>query len=193
MKKVVQIKNRKQLKSFYKKIPLYKSFFYRYVYFELIEDKYNILPIINALNLKKRKERIFYIHNHICDFIDKEYKGSNLCDFKCNQCRLHRSIKNNKEDGCCGNCKYKSKNGCITKNFACKMFYCSEVKKHYKILKYGDIKLLKVLGIREKIILKHDFFSSQDDVIKDMYIGSLFIAYIRIIYRIMRDKVLIRK
>jgi len=174
-------------------IPFYKSFLYRFIYFELENDKYNIMPIINALNLKKRKERIFYIQNYVCDMIDNTYNGTNLCDFKCNQCRMHRKLKNDKLDGCCGNCKYKSPLGCTTKNFACKMFYCSEVTKHHKLIMYKDIKILKVLNLRQRIILKHAYFSSQDDVVNDMYIGSLFIAFIRIPYRIIRDKVLIRK
>jgi hypothetical protein len=193
MKKEVNITNEKQLKRFLNLLPIYKSILYRKVFFQLKDDQYNISTIINALNLKKSKERIFYIHNEICDMIDNAYNGSNLCDFKCNQCRLHRQLKNNKFDGCCGNCKYKSKKGCITKNFACKMFYCSEVKKHHKLIMEDDIKLLKVLGIRQRIILKHAYFSSQDDVVNDMYIGSVFIAFIRITYRIIRDRVLIGK
>lgn len=193
MKKILNIENEKQLKKFYKMLPLYSSFLYRFVYFELNNDKYNVKSIINALNLKKRKERIFYIHNQVCDLIDTTYGGTNLCDFKCNQCKLHRELKNNKLDGCCGNCKYKNPKGCTTKNFACKMFYCSLVKKQHKLIKYDDISLIKVLGLRQRMILKHAYFSSQDDVINDLYIGSLFIAFIRIPYRIIRDKVLITK
>lgn len=193
MKKVVSISNDYQLKKFFRMLPIYKSVLYRFVYFELKNDKYNIAQIIHALNLKKRKEKLFYIHNEICDMIDAEYNGTNLCDFKCSQCRLHRKLNISNLDGCCGNCKYKSKKGCITKNFACKIFYCSEVKEHHKLIVAKDIKLLKMLSLRQRIILKHAYFSSQDDVVNDMYIGSLFIAFIRIVYRITRDRVLIRK
>lgn len=193
MKKIVVIKSKNDLEKFYRMLPLYRSIFYRFVYFELNNDKYDVGKIINALNLKKGKERIFYIHNEVCDMIDNAYNGTNLCDFKCDQCRLHRKLNINNLDGCCGNCKYKSKKGCTTKNFACKMFYCSDVKEHHKLIMARDIKLLNMLGLRQRIILRHAYFSSQDDVVNDMYIGSLFIAFIRITYRIIRDRVLIRR
>lgn len=187
MKKVVKINNEKQLKSFYRKLPFYKSILFKFTSFELQDDKYNIQTIINALNIKNRRKRITYIHNEICDMIDKKYSGNNMCDFKCDQCMFHRKLEINKLDGCCGNCKYKSRNGCTTKNFACKMFYCSEVKKQYNLIKYKDIKLL---GYRQRILLKSAYFSSQKDVITDLYIGSLFIGGIRISYRLLRDMIL---
>jgi len=187
MKKEVNINNEQELKKFLKMLPIYKSSLYRFVYFELKNDKYNVGKIINALNLKKRKERLFYIHNEICDMIDNEYEGSNLCDFKCNQCRLQRKLNNKQVNGCCRMCMYNGPRGCTTKNFACKMFYCSEVKEHHEVVKYQNIKLLKMLSLRQRIILKHAYFCKQDDVINDLYIGSLFIAFIRIPYRIIRN------
>lgn len=59
MKKVLNIENKKQLKNFYKILPFYKSFLYRFIYFELDNDKYKVQPIINALNIKKGKKEFF--------------------------------------------------------------------------------------------------------------------------------------
>ena len=84
-------------------------------------------------------------------------------------------------------CIYQTKNGCPTKNLACKLFNCSEVRKRYKIIEYNDLKLLKVLSLKNQFIIKSDYFSKRKDVLKDLYSYSLIYSTLRIVYRLIRN------
>lgn len=187
MKKKIVIKNEIELHKFYNRIFLYRSFLYKFVKFKLIDDKYNISSLVKALNIKNRKRRIKYIYDAACDEIDMFYKEKNMCDFKDNQCYVQRKLGNNKFNGCCRICMYQSNIGCRTKNLACKLFFCFEVKKRNKILKIEDIKVLKVLGVRQRYILKNNYFSSKEEVVNDLYIGSIIVVTFRYVYRIVRN------
>ena len=66
-------------------------------------------------------------------------------------------------------CIYQGKKRYMTKNLTRKLFTCSEVEKRYKIIKFDDLKILKFLSFRNRIILKHDYFSKREDVINDLY------------------------
>lgn len=98
-----------------------------------------------------------------------------------------KNNKNNYTCGCCRLCPYKSCKGCTTKNIACKLFNCSEVTKRHKMLQYIDLKLLKVLSIRQRIIVKSDYFSKREDVLKDLYSYSFIYSCFRIFYRIIKN------
>ena len=78
---------------------------------------------------------------------------------------------------------YQSAKGCTTKNLTCKLFTCSEVKKRSNVIKKNDLKILNLLSFRNRMILKSDYFSKREDVIKDLYYGSFFLWTIRIVIR----------
>lgn len=187
MVKKLVIKNELDVKKFYNKLFLYKSFMYRFVYFKLVDDKYNISSIVNALNIKNRRKRVEFIYNSACDELDFFYKDKNMCDFKNNQCCVQRKLDNNKFNGCCRMCMHQSNNGCRTKNLTCKLFFCSEVRQKHKVLTIEDIKVLKVLGVRQRYILKNNYFSSKKEVINDLYLGSILLVMFRYVYRIVRN------
>ena len=153
---------------------LYKSFLFRFVKFETDIKDNEIKKIIEALNIKSRYKRIYFVIDNLCDQIDDYYKNKNLCKFKNNKCICHRNNNKDYINGCCRKCKYQSSNGCTTKNFACKMFYCSCASKNHKILEYKDLPLLKVLTPLQRMDLKSDYFSSIDEVALDLFWGPLY-------------------
>ena len=81
-------------------------------------------------------------------------------------------------------CIYQGKKRYMTKNLTRKLFTCSEVEKRYKIIKFDDLKILKFLSFRNRIILKHDYFSKRED---NLYYGSIILWTIRIIIRLINN------
>lgn len=164
-------------------IPFYKSPLFYFCKFETKSLDEQDIIIVNALNIKNRKKRITYLYDCVCDYIDNFYGGKNICGFKRSQCCAQRKIKTSEENGCCRRCAYRSSKGCTTKNLACKLFVCSEVSCKRKVLKYEDLISLKVLSARQRFIIKSDFFSSREDVLKDLYSYSFIYSTIRVVFR----------
>ena len=147
---------------------------------------------MTIFNLKRRKKEIENIYDSVCDILDDYYKDKNLCEFDCNRCLVQR--KNNKHyNGCCRKCVHWSATGCKTRNITCKFYYCYLVKEKNKILTYDEIALLNKFSFRQRILIKHNYFSSREEIIIDLLIGSLLIGAIRIIYRQIRNAILFRK
>ena len=186
LEKRIIINNEKDYNKFVKKLYLYRSFLFKNVYFKL-DSKYsniNIMPIIKALNIKKRKARIKYVYDSCCKIIDDKNKGLDICGFKNNKCYVQ--VNSNYCNGCCRKCKYQTNHGCPTKNLACKLFNCGEVTKRYEVITYKDLKLLKVFSIKNQLIVKSDYFAKEEDVLKDLYSYSLIYSTIRIIIRLLK-------
>jgi len=189
----IVIKNKKDLEFFYKLIPLYKSFIFKLIYFELNEDLFKVGSIIKTLNIKNRKKRITFIYDFVCNEIDKSVDGKNICGFEDNKCYAQREPYNNKSNGCCRLCLYQNPSGCETKNLSCKFYFCSDVLKRRKVLNFDDFKILKCFTIRQRILLKHNYFSAKKEIINDLYIGVLTIGTIRILYRNIRNLIVLKK
>lgn len=181
----ISVNNEKDLKRFYKHIFIYKSLIFRFVKFEIDDDKYNIKPVINALNIKNKKQRICYIYDIACRQVEDFYKNKNICEFKDNQCLAQRIAKSSNQNGCCRICEYRIGGSCKTHNLACKLFYCDCVRQNHKILTFDDLVILKCLNKRQRFMLKSDYFSLEKDVIKDLYYG-IIIGTIRVSYRFLR-------
>ncbi len=192
--KKININNENDYNKFLKKLFLYKSFFYYNTRF-VVDTKINnemLTYIIEALNIKKRKERITYIYDTACKIID-DATPKNMCGFKNGKCYLQRSSKSNKCNGCCRKCLYQSKEGCPTKNLACKLFNCSEVKSRYNMIRVEDLKLLRLLSLKNQMIIKSDYFSKREDVLKDLYAYTLTYSTIRVVCRLIKNQYLLKK
>lgn len=192
MKKEIKINTQKDLERFYLLLPSYKSFVFKPFRFELKEDKYNVSDIIYCLNIKNRKKRILYIYDKSYQLVDEYYKGKNLCKFKNNKCMIQKEASK-RENGCCGTCLYQSTSGCKTQNIACKLHYCLAVSKKCKIMKYEDIKLLRCLTLRQRMLLKHSYFLNKDDILANLYIGSVIIGITRILYKLIANVIRLRR
>ena len=181
------INDKAALDNFYRKLFFFILFIFKKTTFT-VETKYEqIKPIIKALNIKKRKDRITYIYDEACRQIDNHYKNKNICGFKNNKCYVQQKLNNGTINGCCRLCKYQSEKGCKTVNLTCKLFTCSEVEKRCKIITFDDLKILNLLSYRNKMILKSDYFSKRENVIKDLYYGSVILWAIRIIIRLINN------
>ncbi len=175
----------KEKQSFYKKLFFYKSYFFRFNQFTSNLEDQELQDIITALNIKNRKKRIDFIYDKACDLIDAN-TCSNCCGFYENQCYVQRKINNNKYNGCCRMCYFQSENGCPTKNLACKLFQCSEVRKRHKVIEAKDIKILKLLSLRQRFLVKSDYFSTREEVLKDLYSFSFSYATIKMTCRLIK-------
>lgn len=188
-RKTIVIESKEDYTKFIKRIILYKSILYINTEFQVkgcqVND--NIQQIIKGLNIKKRCKRITYVYDTACSIIDSNTKGLNVCGFKNNKCYIQQKQNNGKCNGCCRLCKYQNSNGCSTKNLACKLFNCSEVKKRYKTVEYKDLDILKLLSLKNRLIVKSDYFATREDVLKDLYAFTLTYSILRVISRNIRN------
>lgn len=179
IKKKIVINNDKDLKKFYKRIK-----YYRYLKFiEFISDNEEIKPIIDALNIHRRHQRITYIYDYACSYIDNYWKDINYCGFKNNKCFTQQYKDCKYQNGCCRLCMYQSNRSCLTSNLTCKFYYCTEVCKRYKVLTYNDIKLLKMFSFRQKVIIKHSYFCSREQILFDLKYSFITVFTLKLILR----------
>ena len=193
--KIITINNYNDYNKFLKRINIYKSILYYNTLFEVKNNinERNIDYITNALNMKNRKKRIEYVYDQSCKLIDWKNKGINICGFENGKCWVQRKIKNGKCNGCCRKCIYQTSNGCSTKNLSCKLFNCTEVRSRYNVIRYNDLILLKLLSKKNQIIIKSDYFSKREDVLKDLYSYSFIYSTFRIVYRLIRNYITVNK
>ncbi len=179
-----------KIKNFYLLLPFYKCFLFKLFSFQTdsLDEQVNI--IINALNIKSRKLRITYIYDKACKIIDNNNYGKNICGFKNCKCYVQRKYKKQQIYGCCRKCVYVTDNGCPSSNLACKLFNCSEVYNRCKVTTYKDLKILKALSLRGRFIVKSDYFSLREDVLKDLYSYSILYSTFRIVYRLFKNLIL---
>ncbi len=72
---------------------------------------------------------------------------------------------------------------CQTENLSCKLFYCPFIKSKYKILKIKEIPILKMLSLRQKMIIKFDVASTKEEALNDLCSYSFLYAYLKIVIR----------
>ena len=190
--KSIVINNEHDYNAFLKKLKFYKTFWYHGTYFTIENNKQipYIEYVVEALNIKNRKERIQYIYDQSCKIIDDRIGDKNICGFKNGKCYTQKNT--NLCNGCCRKCLYQTCHGCSTKNLTCKLFNCSEVRKRFHVLTFDDLKLFQLLSLKNKLIVKSDLFSSREDVLKDLYAYTLTYSGIRIIYRLIRNAILLQ-
>ena len=70
--------------------------------------------------------------------------------------------------------------------FVVNYFFCSEVRKRCMVIEYKDLNILRVLTWKERLLIKSNYFSSREDILNDLYTGSLVVGSIRKCYRIIK-------
>ena len=186
--KVIEIKNIRDYKKFLKRIKRYKSFLYKNTNFSCDSNVIfkDVTPIINSLNIKNRKKRIKYVYDYCCKYIDDYCANKNFCKFKNNKCL--NQYDNEHFNGCCRGCRYQSNKGCTTSNLTCKLFYCSSVKENSKVIEYSDLTILKTLSLRNRIIIKHNYFVKREDFLHDLYYCPLLAFSFKTLFRLKNIK-----
>lgn len=186
MKKKIIIKTN-DLNEMYKLYKKYKGVRYKNTEFTYEGKNEDIKEIVNVLNKKTRMQRLAYIFDKSCEQVDKKFEGKNICGFNCNQCAVQIKDNSKEINGCCRLCRLQGDNGCKSKNLVCKLFFCDEVKRNYEVIELKDLKLVKLLTRRQRLMLKFDLFSSREEVIMDLYIGIATIAAFREIYTLIKN------
>ena len=160
----------------YKQYKKFKSILYKKRKIEYKGNNEKIKEIAKVLNIKSRMKRLEYIFDKSCEQIDNKFKEENICGFECEQCIIQRKNKSFEVNGCCSSCRFQSNMGCTTKNLTCKLFFCDYIKERYDVVKFEDLKLLKLLTRRQRLILKFDLFASREEVLVDLFSGSIVIT-----------------
>lgn len=140
-----------------------------------------LTQVVEALNIKDKKERFEYAYDKACEILDSDFYGKNVCEFKSNKC-IHDRMLNISNDGCCRSrdgkkaCVYLKNHICSISCLACKFHICSFIRK--KGLKYriNDILVLRyLLNWKQKIMAYLDFFKTKEEVIEDLLRNSIII------------------
>ena len=137
--------------------------------------------LVEASNIKRRKERLTFIYDKSCDLLDEIFNEKNLCKFKNNQCFVNR-IHGCNVDGCCRfrdnkpACKFLTKHRCTTRNLACKLHVCSYLRKKGYYFKVNDIYMLRYLySWKQKLFCYFNIFISRKEFLKDIYNNSIIL------------------
>ncbi len=180
--------------EFYTKLSSYKNFWYKNTEFKSdIKDR-DLQAIIKALNIKKRNKRIEYIYDYAIQYIDEFYANKNICKFKNNKCLMQQGKDAKLSfNGCCRVCALQTKDGCKTQNLTCKLFFCDKVRKECKTLKFKDIKIFKLLSLRQRIMILDNYFATKEEFLIDLKSGLLIVFFIGLLKRIFRNAICERK
>lgn len=180
MKKKVVI--RKQLNKY---LFWYRSVFCKNIKFQTSDSDEDTLNLVKGLNIKNRRKRIKFVFDKCCEVLDKEFP-KDACAFINGQCIVQRKNNSKKKCGCCRYCEYVTLNGCPSKNVACKLFNCSEVTSRYHLKSKTDIILLKLLSLKNQTVITHNYFTVEEESLKDLYTITFTHAFIRMVYRQVR-------
>lgn len=177
--KIIKLDSKDDIKNFEKDLWLYRSFLHKKTNFilesSLADETYT--NIINALNIKNKLKRITFVYDSACKQIDDyNIKNHISCDFKDGKCGAHQNTKH--YNGCCRVCRYQSPTGCKTKNLSCKLFFCGYVCSKSKPLTFNDLKILKCLSVKRRMITDMTLFLSRKKVIIALYLDSFIILSI---------------
>ena len=135
-------------------------------------DINSLEDLATAINISSKKERISFIYDKVCDYLDSDFLGKNKCCFRNGQCEADRLKSYYKDCGCCRSksgelCEYLNKGRCTIRNLGCKFFICPTLKKKGLKYKTNDFYLLKYFcNMREKIILRYTIFVPKEEVIE---------------------------
>ena len=61
------------------------------------------------------------------------------------------------------------------------------------MLKATDLKILRLLSLKNQLIIKSDYFSTREDVLKDLYAYTLTYSTMRVVYRLIKNHYLLKK
>lgn len=132
----------------------------------------SLKDIEKAINMKNKRERIEFIYDKVCDYLDDDFIKKNKCLFKNNQCISDRSKNYDKNCGCCRSrngelCQYLKDGRCTIRNMGCKFFVCPTLKKRGVTYKTTDFPLLKYFcSFRQRIVLRYTIFVPKEKVIE---------------------------
>ena len=135
-------------------------------------DVNSLKDLTVVFNLHNKKERLNFIYDKMCDYLDYYFIKKNKCVFINNKCISDRHKKYEKDCGCCRGrngeiCKYLKNNSCSIRNLGCKFYICPTLKKKGLSYKNRDFPIFNCFcSFREKIVLRYTIFVPKDKVIE---------------------------
>lgn len=152
---------------------------------EKTKNEFECFLLISAecIKIENKKDRVEFLYDKICEFLDYQFSSKNLCDFKNNMCFAKR--KYGKEMGCCHHyknaisgiifeknlelCEFQKDKSCKAKCITCKMFVCDEIaKKGIKFTNNNVLIIKYYFNIIQKIIIRTSFFKKREDILKKL-------------------------
>ena len=175
MVKTIEITDETGYQKFLKQLPLYRSALYLFTQFRIKSRVHaeRVEEIARALNMKKRRERVSFVYDRACDYIDR-YNEENgiICAYVNGMCEdpKHQRLPN----GCCFICHMQTSTGCPTRNISCKLFYCDHMAEKHKdkILTVKDIDILRLFTPEQRLIVKENVFVTRKTHIRLLSMGS---------------------
>lgn len=137
-----------------------------------------VMKCVSIMNTRDKKTKYSLIYDYSCDYLDKEFREKNLCDFKNDICCCNRAKTKSKRVGsCCIKtttkevCEHfdKEKKYCKIKSITCKLFVCPYLKNkniNYPVNKIPYLKYF--LNFRQKAIIKSNPFVDKDEMIEKL-------------------------
>ena len=142
-------------------------------------DILDLIKSIKIVLLITKFEKIDYIYDTVCDYLDNDFSCKNICEFKNDKCIAKMDF--NLTCGCCRHyknlfsnkfvqCEYLVNKRCSTKCLPCKMFTCHYIVKNKKIkYRIQDIFLLqKFFNPIQKLIILVSFFTPKETIMKKL-------------------------
>ena len=158
---------------------LYRSILFRRVKFKT--DNNELRNVVNALNIKNKKNRIMYVYDEAIKYINNYYRDD-LCQFIDGRCIIQRKTNSLHVNGCCYRCPIVTDKGCPSSNFACKLIYCKTAIGNMKSLNFNKVMILKCLGISQRLVILSDFFCTREEILEDANRG-IFITIFKYIFK----------
>ncbi len=131
-----------------------------------VDEKYKVelKNIEKAINIKNIEKRFNFIYDTVCDYLDSQYFGKNLCGFDENGvCEYYRKVDPTHYNGCCYRedrklCEYfdEEHSVCTDRGISCKLYSCPVLRKKKIEYKVNDFPLLKYFfTFKQKLIIKY--------------------------------------
>lgn len=172
---MIDINNITNLKKLIKKIESITKEYDKDKFSLLIKSNGNkklendVMECINAALCKTKKEKIEYIYDTVCNYLDEELKKNNHRQFKDDVCKdkkvtieychaTKRILKSKFKK-----CPLLKNNKCSTKCITCKLYTCDAIEKKFKI---RDIPLINIyFNPIQKFIIKTSYFTKREVII----------------------------
>lgn len=147
----------------------------------------DIETALKVLEISDKRKQYTLIYEKVCDYLDKQFKEKNICDFKNDKCIANRENKSaHSIMGCCYSfeycsffspkliknvqlCKYQQNKNCTTKCITCKLFTCKYLKE--KGIKFDShkIPLLECFfNKKQHSILTSNFFKTEEEILNEL-------------------------
>ena len=153
----------------------------------------SLVTALKAVLMKDEKERVSFIYDYLCGYIDNLWSEKNPCQFDENSTCIaqRKKIAPHEVHGCCYSfnytknpltfttgsevCKYLEKGkGCTTQNLSCKIFVCKYLRENNIFsIDFEKMVIPKAFFTENQIlILKYNHFHTRDELIEKVLLNE---------------------